>query len=163
MYRRYIIVGAVFFILIGAYFIFFDKDKENDDYEKYYNKLVVNDTFVNYLDDVNLNIQEIGGENDKYTYTITFDGVSEDKNNIKILALADNCSKDKLEKFPSFGIISNKGYSLVKEGNEDEENKRLKGINLVIIDKEKINGFIIYFACDDNEQFVKAQVNDFSN
>ena len=58
MYRRYIVVGIVFFLLVGAYFMFFDK-KENKNYEKYYNKLVSHENFKSYLDHVNLNIEEI--------------------------------------------------------------------------------------------------------
>jgi hypothetical protein len=161
MYRRYIIVGIVFFILIGAYFIFFDSENTNNEYEKYYKKLVEREEFATYLDDVNLNIEEIEDGNSKYSYIVTFDGVNEDKNDIKILVLDEKCSKEKMEKFPSFGIIANKGYSLVKDGNENEEKKLLKGVNLTIIGEDKIDYFIIYFSSDSNEQFVKVEVSTF--
>jgi len=163
MYRRYIIVGIVFFLLIGAYFVFFDKEKDNNDYEKYYNKLVEREEFSSYLDDVNLSIEEVEEDNSKYSYIITFDGVEEKKENIKILVIDEECSKEKVESFPSFGIIENKGYSLVKEGNQDVEKKLLKGVNLTIIEKEKIETFIIYFSSGSNEQFVKVNVSDFIN
>lgn len=163
MYRRYIIVGIVFFLLIGSYFIFFNKKDNSEQYEKYYNKLVEREEFTNYLDDVNLSIKEIEEDDSKYTYTITFDGVTSTKSNIKILVLDERCSKDKIDNFPSFGIIDNEGYSLVKAGNEDVENKLLKGINLIAIKREKIDYFIIYFSNDNNEQFAKLKVSDFLN
>ena len=162
MYRRYIIVGIVFFLLVGAYFILFDKDSDNKEYEKYYNKLVNKEEFKNYIDDVNLNIEEIE-EDSKYTYIITFDGVSEKKENIKILVLDEKCSKDKIEQYPSIGIVANKGYSLVASGNEDEENKLFKGVNLTIIGKDKIDTFIIYFSSNGVEEFAKVQVSSFTN
>lgn len=161
MYRRYVIVGIVFFLLIGSYFIFFNKKENSKEYEKYYSKLVEREEFSNYLDDINLNISQLEEENSKYTYTITFDGVTSTKNNVKILILDEKCSKDKIEHFPSFGIIDNEGYSLVKIGSEDIENKLLKGVNLTVIRAEKIDNFIIYFSSDNVEQFVKVKVSDF--
>lgn len=158
MYRRYIVVGVVFFILIGAYFVFFDK-KDNNDYKKYYNKLVERENFSSYLNDVNLNIEEVMQDNLKYTYIITLDNVTEKKENIKILVLDEKCEKGNLEYFPSFGIIDHKGYSFVKLGEEDEEKKLLKGVNLSIADKDKIDNFIIYFYSDGIEQFVKVAAN----
>lgn len=162
MYRRYIVVGIVFFLLVGAYFILFDKENDNNTYEKYYNKLVNKDEFKNYIDDVNLNIEEIE-EDSKYTYIITFDGVSEKKENIKILVLDEKCSKDKIEKYPSIGIVANKGYSLVPNGNEEEENKLFKGVNLTVIDKDKIDTFIIYFSSNGVEEFAKVNVSSFAD
>ena len=161
MYRRYIIVGVVLFLLIGAYFIFFDKKKGGNEYEKYYNKLVEREEFSSYLEDVNIDIKEEKESNSKYTYSVTFDGVSEAKENIKILILDANCSKEKIENFPSFGIVANKGYSLVKDGKGDEENKLLEGVNLSVSNKEKIDYFIIYFASGSNEEFVKVEVATF--
>lgn len=160
MYRRYIVVGVVFFLLVGAYFVFFNDKKDNNDYERYYKKLVEREEFVTYLDDVNINVEEIDEGDSKFSYVITFDGITENQNNVKILVLDEVCSKEKLEEFPSFGIIENKGYSLVKNGEENIENKKLKGVNLTVLDKEEIDYFIIYFSSDKQEQFVKIQVSE---
>lgn len=159
MYRRYIIVGVVFFLLIGAYFVFFNEKDNNKDYEKYYNKLVRREEFKTYLDDVNISVEEVAEGDSKYSYIITFDGVSENQNNVKILALDEECDKEKIEKFPSFGIIADKGYSLVKNGEENAEKKKIKGVNLAVVDEEEIDYFIIYFSSDKGEQFVKVSVN----
>ena len=160
MYRRYIVVGIVFFLLIGAYFVFFDKKAGSNDYEKYYNKLVKREEFNSYLDDVNINVEEqFDAENSRYSYSVFFDGVNEVKENIKILILDENCSKGKIEYFPSFGIIDNKGYSLVKEGNEDRANKLLEGVRLSVSNKNKIDYFIIYFSSDNIEQFARIAVS----
>lgn len=160
MYRRYIVVGVVFFILIGAYFVFFNDKKGSNDYEKYYNKLVEREEFVTYLDDVNISVEEIDEGASKFSYIITFDGVTENQNNVKILVLDSDCSKEKIEEFPSFGIIENKGYSLVKMGDEDIENRKLKGVNLTVLDEEEIDYFIIYFSSDKQEKFIKIQVGE---
>ena len=159
MYRRYIIVCVVCFLLIGAYFMFFDKDEHENDYEEYYTKLVERDEFADYLNDVNLNIEEVFDENFKYSYIIVFDGVNEIKEDVKILVLEENWSEEEIEYFPSFGIIANFGYSLVKEGNENEENKLIKGISLSISNVDKIENFIIYFSSNGVEEFVKIPVN----
>lgn len=160
MYRRYIIIGVVFFLLIGAYFIFFDKKEVKNDYKEYYTKLVERQEFNGYLDDVNINIEEIDNGNSKYTYIVTFDGVSSTKSDVKILVLDAACSKENMEVFPSFGIVANKGYSLVKSGEENEGNKLLKGVNLTVIEEDKIDYFIIYFSSNGVEEFAKVQVSN---
>lgn len=160
MYRRYIIVGVVFFLLIGAYFVFFDKKEDKNDYEKYYNKLVERQEFKSYLDDVNINIEEIDEGNSKYSYIVTFDGVSSTKSDVKILVLDEECTKDNMEVFPSFGIVENIGYSLVKDGEENIDNKQLKGVNLTILDENEIDYFIIYFSSNGVEEFAKVQVSN---
>ena len=160
MYRRYIIVGVVFFLLIGAYFVFFDKKEDKNDYEKYYNKLVERQEFKSYLDDVNINIEEIDEGNSKYSYIVTFDGVSSTKSDVKILVLDEECTKDNMEVFPSFGIVENRGYSLVKDGEENIDNKQLKGVNLTILDENEIDYFIIYFSSNGVEEFAKVQVSN---
>lgn len=160
MYRRYIIIGVVFFLLIGAYFIFFDKKEVKNDYKEYYTKLVERQEFNSYLDDVNINIEEIDNGNSKYTYIVTFDGVSSTKSDVKILVLDANCNKENMEIFPSFGIVENKGYSLVKDGEENIDNKQLKGVNLTVLDEDKIDYFIIYFSSNGVEEFAKIQVSN---
>ena len=155
MYRRYVIIGLVFFLLIGAYFVFFDNKKSDREYNKYYSKLVDRDTYNDVLDDVTLSIDEIEEDN-KYSYIITFDNVSERKDNVKILIAKENVS-DNEEYFPSFGIISNKGYSIVMNNSVVGENE-VKGVNLTILNSDKIESMLIYFFSDDGEQFVKINV-----
>ncbi len=159
MYRRYIIVGVFFLLLIGSYFIFFNDKKDNNDYEKYYNSLVEKEDYLDTLDGVNLSIDEIE-EASKYNYVITFDGVSEKQSNVKILVLNNNCTKDSVETFPSFGIIDNKDYSLVK-GNNNLEKKELMGVNLTIIDSDKIDYLLIYYKANNREQFVRVKVSNY--
>ena len=160
MYRRYIIVGAVFLLLVGVYFAFFNDKKGGNEYEKYYNKLVKNEEFSTYLDDVNVSVEEVDEGNNKFSYVVTFDGVSENQNNVKILVLDADCNKEKVEEFPSFGIISEKGFSLVKNGEENSQNKKIKGVNLIVVDEEEIDYFIIYFSSDKQEKFIKIQVGE---
>ncbi len=159
MYRRYIIVGVFFLLLIGSYFIFFNDKKDNNDYEKYYNSLVEKEDYLDTLEGVNLSIDEIE-EASKYNYVITFDGVSEKQSNVKILVLNNNCTKDNVETFPSFGIIDNKDYSLVKENNNLEK-KELMGVNLTIIDSDKIDYLLIYYKANNKEQFVRVKVSNY--
>ena len=160
MYRRYIVIGIVFFLLIGAYFVFFDKDKDNKVYEKYYKKLVDRDNYSDSLSDVSLDIEEIG-ENNKYSYIVTIDNVSKRQNNVRILIADSNSNKNNVKYFPNFGIIDNKGYALIENGEIND--KELEGINLTIVDSEKIEYMLIYFASDNGEQFVKVKVANYLN
>jgi len=161
MYRRYIIVGIVFLLLIGAYFVFFDKDKSDKEYEKYYNKLVDKDNYSDSLDGVSLSVDEIE-ENSKYSYIITFDNVSERKDNVKILVVDGISNKDNIKYYPSFGIVDNRGYSLILS-SEDKGEKEIKGVNLTILESEKIEYLLIYFNSDDGEQFVRVKVSNYLN
>lgn len=145
-------------MLIGAYFIFIDKKDGNNEYEEYYKKLVERGNFSDSFDGVNVYVEEIVQTDNKYTYIITLDGVSEKKEDVKVLVLDEKCKKDEVEYFPSFGIMDNKGYSLVKDGEEDNENKMIKGINLTVVDKNKIDCFLIYFSSNGGEQFVRVSV-----
>lgn len=155
MYRRYIIVGVFFLLLIGSYFIFFNDKGNNNDYEKYYNSLVEREEYSNTLEDVNLSIYEVDKD-----YIITFDSVSEKQSNIKILVLNNNCTKDNIETFPSFGIVDNNGYSIVKDNNNLEK-KELLGVNLTIIDSDKIEYLLIYYKANNKEQFVRVKVSNY--
>ena len=138
--------------------MFFYKGSSADEYENYYNKLINHDNYKGYLDGVNLNIEEIDNGDSRYSYIITFDGASDYQGDVKILVLDENCNKEEIEQFPSFGIIANQGYSLVKKGMENEKEKKLKGVNLTIVDSEKIDSFLIYFGSNSNEQFAKVKV-----
>lgn len=159
MYRRYIIVGVFFFILIGAYFVFFNEKEDKNDYEKYYMSLLDKDSYSEALEGVSLSIVE-RYNNSKYDYTITLDNVSERQNNVKVLVIDNNCNKDNVRAFPSFGIIDEKNYSLVKDTN-NLDNNELKGINLTIGDSEKIEYLLIYYSSNEKEQFVRVKVSNY--
>ena len=159
MYRRYIVIGVVFFLLIGAYFVFFDKEKINKEYENIYKKLVNKGEYNDVIDGVTLSIEEINEDN-KYSYIVTLDNVTEKKDNIKVLVVDASSSRDEISHFPSFGIIENKGYSLILKGANKGE-KEIKGLNLTIIDVNKIEELLIYFCSDGVEQFVKVNVSNY--
>ncbi len=159
MYRRYIIIGVVFFLLVGAYFLFF-YDRDNDrEYEKCYDSLVERESYEDNLVWVSLSIDEIK-EEENYSYIITLDNVISRQNDVKILVVNSNCKKDKIEYFPSFGVVDNKGYSLVLSGEETGE-KEVKGVNLTILDSDKIEYLLIYFKGNGIEQFVRIKVSNY--
>lgn len=158
MYRRYIVVGVVFFLLVGAYFAFFNKDKEDKEYQKYYTKLVEKEVYSNNLDGIDLSIVE-SEENGKYSYIITLDNASSKVDDVKVLVIEDTTSKD-VKYFPSFGIVDNKGYSLISSGDERDD-KQVKGLNLTVLNSDKIENLLIYFSGNGSEQFVKVRVVDY--
>ena len=157
MYKRYIIVGLVFLLLVGAYFIFFD-DKKNNDYEEYYIKLIEKDNYSDSLSGVNLEIVENLEISGKYSYIITFDNVSVLNNDVKILVSDGSEYKD--DYFPSFGIVDNKGYSIIP-ASESKGDKQVKGVNLAILESEKINYLLIYYSSNNHEQFVRINVSNY--
>lgn len=161
MYRRYVIVGIFFFLLIGAYFVFFDKEKTNKEYNKYYEKLVSRKEYKDSLDGIMLSIDEVK-ENDRYDYIITFDNVDERKDNVKILVVDSKTDKNDKRYYPSFGIVNDQGYSIIKN-NEDITGKETKGVNLMILDTDRIEEILIYFSSNENEQFVKINVSHYLN
>ena len=158
MYRRYIIVGIVFFLLVGAYFVFFDNDKKDKEYSKYYNKLVNKEEYSDSLQGVDLTIFE-SEENDKYSYVVTFDNVSVVNENVKML-IVDNSKKSSKGYYPSFGIVDNKGYSIIPSSNEKKE-KEVKGVNLTVVDVDKIEYLLIYYSSNNVEQFVRVKVSNY--
>ena len=159
MYKRYIIVGLVFFLLVGAYFIFFNKDNGDKDYKEYYDRLVEREEYSESLNGVSLTILE-NLDNGKYSYIVTFDNVSTKQSNVKILIADGNSSKDKMEYYPSFGIVDNEGYSIILS-SEEKKDKEVKGVNLTIVDSDKIEYLLIYFSGNGNEQFVRVKVSNY--
>lgn len=159
MYRRYIIIGLVLFLLIGAYFAFFDKEDENKEYLKHYNKLVDRENYDSDILGVQISIDEFENEG-KYSYIVTFDNVNEIKNNVKILVASGNANKDSKEYFPNFGIIDNEGYSIVPKGTTLKD-KQVEGINLAMVEEEKIEYLLIFFYSNNIEQFVKVKVSNY--
>ena len=159
MYKRYIIVGLVFFLLVGAYFIFFNKDNGDKEYKKYYDKLVEREEYSDSLDGVTLTIFE-NEDNGKYNYVVTFDNVNVKQSDVKILIADGNSSKDNMEYYPSFGIVDNEGYSIILS-SEEKKDKEVKGVNLTIVDSDKIEYLLIYFSGNSNEQFVRVKVSNY--
>ena len=155
MYRRYVIVGIVFFLLVGAYFAFFYDKETSKEYEEYYERLVECENYEDHLKGVKVSIDEVEEEN-RYSYIITFDNVSIKQNDVKILVVGDRNNRDY---YPSFGIIDNKGYSLVNGEVSSEFEK--KGVNLAIVDQNKIETLLIYYSSNNLEQFVKINVSDY--
>ena len=139
--------------------MFFNSEKNDKEYEKYYIKLVEKDKYKEELEGVYLSIDEVE-DNGKYSYIITFDNVGKKQENVKILVVDGKSKEDKIEYFPSFGIVENKGYSIVLE-NEEVKEKEAKGVNLTILDSEKIEYMLIYFNGNNKEQFVRVKVSDY--
>lgn len=161
MRRRYIFIGIFILLLIGAYFIFFYKNNKNNDYKEYYTRLLQQESFSNTLEGLDLSVEEIE-ENGKYSYVITIDDAMEKYDDVKVLVVNGSCSEEKIEAYPSFGIIDSKGYSLIPKGEKKVE-KELKGINLTILETEKIEYLLVYFSGNGNEQFVKVKVSNLSS
>lgn len=157
MYKRYIIVGIVFFLLVGAYFVFF-YDKKDNTYGEYYDKLIEKGNYSDSLNGVDLSIVENIEKDNKYSYIITFDKVSIVNNNVKILV--SDGSEDSEKYFPSFGIVDNEGYSIIPV-SEEKGDKQVKGVNLTILESEKINYLLIYYNSNGNEQFVRVKVSNY--
>lgn len=148
-------------MLIGAYFVFFNNlDNKDHSYSKCYTKLVNREVYEDNLDNVSLSIvRSDKKENNLYDYVFIFDGVSEKLSNVKIMVVDSNyANRDGY--YPSFGIIDNKGYSLI---NKDDEkgNKEIKGINLAIVDSSEIDYVLIYFSYDNIEKFVNVKVSNY--
>ena len=160
MLRRYVIVGIVFFLLIGAYFVFFDKD-ENEEYEDVYNKLVGFHNYKSSLNDITLSVDEIN-EDGKYTYIVTLDNIAMKMDNVKILVVPNGATKDIIGSYPSFGLIDNKEYSIIPS-DQQRGDKEIKGVNLMLIDGAKIEELLIYFSSDSCEQLAKINVSSYLN
>ena len=92
------------------------------------------------------------------SYIITFDGVSVVNNDVKILV--SDGGEYKKDYFPSFGIVDNKGYSIIPM-SDSIEGKQLKGVNLTILESEKIESLFIYYSSNGNEQFVRVNVSNY--
>ena len=160
MYRRYFVVGLVFLLLVGAYFVFFDKDNSDNEYEVYFSKLVNADNYVDSLSGVDLEVYEVETSG-KYVYTMVFSEVLKKESNIKVLVM-DDSQKDDYGYYPSFGIIDNKDCSLVPSGSEKKVNES-EGLSLTMEYDKKIEWLRIYFASESGEQFARIRVIDYLN
>ena len=159
MYRRYFIIGFVFLLLIGAYFIFFNKDNNGNDYDEYYKKLVDRETYSERLNGVPISIYE-SIDDGEYVYSVIFDDVEEKESNVKVLIVDSATIKDEIKYFPSFGIIDSKGCSLIPEGTESSA-KEKEMLSLNIEYGERIEYMLIYFNGNSEEQFVRIKVSDY--
>ena len=159
MYRRYFIIGFVFLLLVCAYFIFFDKENNSNDYNEYYNKLVSRETYSDSLDGVGLSIYE-SIDDGEYVYSVIFDDVEEKESNVKVLIVDSMASKDEVKYFPSFGIIDSEGCSLIPEGGQSSiKEKEMLSLNIEY--GERIEYMLIYFNGNGEEQFVRVKVSDY--
>lgn len=159
MYRRYFIIGFVFFLLIGAYFVFFDKESENNDYDIYYKKLADREYYSDEIEGVDISIFE-NEDNGTYIYSIIIDNVKEKESDIKVLILDENVTKGDVKYFPSFGIVDNKGCSLIPTGL-DGGAKEKDMLSLSMEYNAKIEYILIYFNGNNEEQFAKIKVSDY--
>ncbi len=157
IFKRYLTIAVVLLALVASYFIFFYKGDKTTDYEIYYEKLMSQETYEENSELFDIKIEEMERENGNYDYIVTFENFTTKVENVKILIADKECkNEDKVYSFPSFGIISTKGFSFDKLENTDVENKIVAGTNLVIIDNKKISNILVYFAYLDIELFLSV-------
>lgn len=160
VFRRYLIIGIVLIVLVASYFLFFFSPIKTNDYNLYYNKLVSNQDFIESTDIFDITIDEELRDNSNYDYIVTFDNFSYRVDYVKILIIDENAINDEnIIYFPSFGILKDEEYSFDKEENYDIDNNVLKGTNLIVLDKEKIDYFLIYFNYSNNELYLRIPTN----
>lgn len=154
MNKRYFTVIIFLIILVGCFFLFFDKPTNKELYTKYYKKINNASEYSKLKDNKDLNIV-IDSEyiNNQYHYVVTFTS-NKTLNNFKamVVSLANN------EKYyPSFGIIDNENINLVTDNPSDNETK---GVNLVVSSVEKVETFKIYVSYDNGEYYYLMNVGD---
>lgn len=155
MYKRYLIVFLFLAILVGCFFLFFDKPTNKDLYKEYYEKLDKVSDYNDLNDNNDLHIV-IDTEyiNNQYHYVVTFTS-TKTLNNFKALVLPkDNRSE---EYYPTFGIFDNNNINLV---DSDAKEGETKGVNLVISNREKIQAFKVYVSYDSYEYYYLINVEE---
>lgn len=155
MSKRYFIVVMFLIILVGCFFLFFDKPTNKELYTKYYKKIDSIKEFNDLSENEELNI-EIDNEyiSNQYQYVITFTSNST-LNNFKTLVVPFISSSEIY--YPSFGIIDNKNINLVSNNASDDE---AKGVNLVISNREKVESFKVYVSYNNDEYYYLINVGD---
>lgn len=148
MYKRYITILVFLAILVGCFFLFFDKDSNKELYDKYLNKLESREKFDNLSENKDLNINIVNDYvNNQYHYVITFTSNSK-LNNFKALVISNAKNNEKY--YPSFGIFDNENINLV---NKTPDEKETKGVNLVVSHREKIDTFKVFVSYNNCEYF----------
>lgn len=155
MYKRYLTVIIVLVVLVGCFFLFFDKPTNKELYNQYLAKLDNKSEYDNLLEnnEVNINIEH-SYLNNQYHYVVTFTS-KETLNNFKAMVIpSENRSE---EYYPSFGIFDNEKVNLV---NHDAEENETKGVNLVVSSREKIESFKIYISYNSYEYYYLISVGE---
>lgn len=160
MFKRYLSIGVVAVILFFCYLIFFNKPKVDNDYNLYYQKLKTQETFVSESEFFDIGIEKEIGEGDNFNYIISFENFTSKLDDVKILFIDEKVvAEDEIYYYPSFGIVSYKGYSFDIKENKDINNNVLDGVNLVKYNNKKIDYLLIYFAYNENEIFLKLSLS----
>lgn len=148
MNKRYLTVLMFLAILVGCFFLFFDKPTNKEIYDKYLNMIASEREYDDLSSNNELNINvENQYINEQYHYVVSFTP-NTTLNNFKAFVVVDE--KEKEVYYPSFGIVDNHNINLVDEKNADNE---AEGINLVVNNKEKIEKLKIYVSYNNYEYF----------
>lgn len=148
MFKRYLIVFIFLAILVGCFFLFFDKPTNKDLYNEYLTKLERKESFDNINDNSELKIVVDNKYiNNQYHYVVTFTSKAT-LNNFKALVIPNNNISE--EYYPSFGIIDNKNINLV---DSDAKEGETKGVNLVVSNKEEIETFKVFVSYNSYEYY----------
>jgi len=155
MYKRYLTVIIVLVILVGCFFLFFDKPTNKELYQEYLEKLQNVETYDDLNSNNNLNI-DVEGEyiNNQYHYVLTFTSTTT-LNNFKAMAIIDGVSI--VSYYPSFGIIDNENINLVNDNAKDNETK---GVNLVVTNRDKVETFKVYVSYNSYEYYYLINVGE---
>ena len=155
MYKRYLTVIIVLIVLVGCFFLFFDKPTNKELYTEYFNKLESNSEYDSLVDndEIKINIEH-SYLNNRYHYVVTFTGTTT-LNNFKAMVVPNESKVD--EYYPSFGILDNENVNLVaSEAGKNEA----KGDNLVISNRDKIEAFKIYVSYNSYEYYYLISVGE---
>ncbi len=153
MYKRYITILLFFLVLVGCFFLFFDKKDNKKLYTEYFNKLDSTTHYNNLDENDNLNVKiDSDYINNQYHYVINFTSNSTLANFKALVIPSSNRENDF---YPSFGIFDNKDISLV---NNDAKKGETKGVNLVISNKQKVESLKVYVSYNNQEYYYLLNV-----
>lgn len=153
MNKRYLIVIVLLVVLVGCFFLFFDKPTNEELYNKYLNKLESRESFDDLKENEDLDIViDSAYIDNQYHYVLTFTSTIT-LNNFKALVTIEN--EDSSEYYPSFGIFDNKNINLVNDEPKDSE---VKGVNLVVSNRDKVETFRVYVSYNNYEYFYSINV-----
>lgn len=155
MYKRYLTVIMVLIVLVGCFFLFFDKPTNKELYNEYLNKLDNVNEYNNLVDNNELKINiDHSYLNNQYHYVITFTSKAT-LNNFKAMVIPSENKSE--EYYPTFGIFDNENINLV---DSDAGEGETKGVNLVISNREKIESFKIYVSYNSYEYYYLISVGE---
>lgn len=155
MSKRYLTILTFLAILVGCFFLFFDKPTNKEMYTQYLTKIESKKDYDDLRNNTQLNIElENQFINNQYHYVFTFTS-NEMLNNFKAFVVSGERNSEVY--YPSFGIIDNQNVNLVKEKSNENETA---GVNLVVSNKEKIEEFKIYVSYNNYEYFYLMKVEE---